>query len=193
MKKWWWITFGALCSLGFAAILYWIALPPRGDPIQLIPAPSQSPYEVYVVGAVAHPGVYSLPPGIRVKDVIQSAGGFLNEADQSAVNLAALLIDGDQIRVPTQKVPTPSRVSPAPTNARSLTITPAATAGPININTATLDELATLPGIGPGLASRIIAYRQLNGAFKTKEDLMKVEGIGPVVFSKLKDRITVGS
>lgn len=189
MKRWWWIAFWGLCSLIATAILYWVAQPPRGEPIQLLPAPTTSPYEVYVVGAVHQPGVYQLPLGSRVKDAIQSAGGLLAEADPEAINLAALLIDGDRIRVPTQKAPAQDRADPTPGSSPSV----ASTAGPININTATLEELDTLPGIGPALAARIIAYRQMYGAFKAIEDLMKVEGIGPTIFSKFKDRITIGT
>ncbi len=200
LKKWWWIAFGGLCSLLAAALLYWIALPPRGDPIRLLPAPTQSPYEVYVVGAVAQPGVYALPPGSRVKDAVQSAGGLLKEADAEAINLAALLMDGDRIRVPTQKAPSPSRpVSTSsgasvstPNSAPGVALTLTVTAQLININTATLEELDTLPGIGPALASRIIAYRQLYGGFKAVQDIMNVDGIGPAIFSKIKDLITTG-
>ncbi len=145
-----------------------------------------------MVGAVAQPGVYSLPPGSRVKDAVQSAGGLLKEADQEAINLAALLVDGDRVRVPTQKVPTPTRLVSTLSGTRGLTPTPAATAGPLNINTASLEELDTLSGIGPAIAARIIAYRQLYGGFKTIQDIMKVEGIGPATFAEIKDMITVG-
>jgi competence protein ComEA len=114
------------------------------------------------------------------------------EADLEAINLAALLVDGDQIRVPTQKVPTPTPARTKPPAASSFTPVPLATAGPVDINTATVGELDTLPGIGPALAGRIIAYRQAYGSFKTIQDLLKVEGIGPSVFSKIKDLITAG-
>lgn len=192
MNKRWWILFASLCGLIAASILYWISIPPRGEPIQLLPVPTQSPYEIYVTGAVLQPGVYALPPGSRVKDAIQSAGGMLKEADQEAINLAALLVDGDRIRVPTQKAPTPTPSRTQPPAASSVTPPPLATAGPVDINTATVEELDTLPGIGPALASRIIAYRQVYGSFKTIQDLLKVGGIGPSVFSNIKDRITVG-
>ncbi len=192
MNKWGWIVFGFLCSLIASAILYRIALPPRGEPIRLLPAPTQSPYEVYVVGAVAQPGVYQLPPGSRVEDAVQAAGGLAAQADREAINLAALLIDGDRIRVPTQKAPTPTRLAATPLSTPGVAPLPSATPGPVDINSATLEELDTLPGIGPALAGRIIAYRQLYGAFKAIEDLMKVDGIGPAVFSKIKDLITIG-
>jgi competence protein ComEA len=192
LKKWWWIIFWGLASLAAAALIYWIALPPPGEPIRLLPAPTQSPYEVYVVGAVARPGVYSLTPGSRVKDAIQDAGGLLADADQEAINMAAFIIDGDSIRVPTQKAPTPTRDANALPASPAGRLTPEATPGPVNINTATIEELDTLPGIGPAIAARIVAYRQLYGAFKTIEDLMKVEGIGPAVFTKLKDFVTTG-
>lgn len=143
-----------------------------------------------MVGAVVQPGVYSLPPGSRVKDAVQSAGGLLDDADHEAINLAALLVDGDRVRVPTQKVPTVTRATLP--GAIGLPPTLAVTAEPININTASLEELDSLSGIGPAIAARIIAYRQLYGGFKTIQDIMKVEGIGPTIFSNIKDLITVG-
>jgi competence protein ComEA len=192
MNKGWWIAFGGLCSFIAAGILYGIAKPPRGEPIQLLPAPTQPPYEIYVVGAVLQPGVYQLPPGSRVEDAIQSAGGMQKEADPEAINLAALLFDGDRIRVPTQKVPAQTPVGTKPPATSSVTLAPLATTGPVDINTATVDELDTLPGIGPAIAGRIITYRQAYGSFKTIQDLLKVEGIGLSIFSKIKERITVG-
>ncbi len=190
MKKWGWIALAGLCILAGAAALYWIARPPQGDPIQLLPAPSPSQYQVYVVGAVVQPGVYSLPPGSRVNDAIQSAGGFRGDSDEVAVNLAAILIDGDRILVPTQKIPTPTRVNPSKTPDPGNTVAPIITPELININIASLEELDTLPGIGPVTAGRIISYRQLYGSYKTIQDIMNVEGIGPALFSKIKDLIT---
>ena len=192
MNKRWWIIFGGLCSLIAAGLFYWIAIPLQGEAIQLLPAPTQSPYEIYVVGAVLQPGVYQLPPGSRVKDAIQSAGGLLAEADREAINLAALLVDGDRIRVPTQKATTPTSPGTKPPATSNVTPAPLATVGSVDINTATVGELDTLTGIGPALASKIIAYRQVYGSFKTIQDLLNVDGIGPSVFSKIKDRITVG-
>ncbi len=199
MKKWGWMAFGGLFSLLAAVLLYWITRSPRGEPVRLVPAPTQSPFQIYVVGAVAQPGVYSLPPGSRVQDAIQSAGGFLKEADQEAVNLAELLVDGYRIRVPTQKAPPtrsiptrpvsiPSETQAAPSGSQT---TPGAEPL-ININTATLEELDSLPGIGPAIASRIMDYRKLVGGFKTIQDIMNVEGIGPAIFAKIENLITVG-
>lgn len=192
MKKWGWIALAGLCILAGAAVLYWIARPPQGDPIQLLPAPTPSQYQVYVVGAVLQPGLYSLPPGSRVNDAIRSAGGFQKDADQVAINLAAMLVDGDRILVPTQKIPIPTRSKLTPSFALEGTAAPATTPGLININTASLEELDTLPGIGPVTAGRIIAYRQLYGTFKTIQDITNVEGVGPALFSKIKALITVG-
>jgi competence protein ComEA len=134
--------------------------------------------------------VIHLPRGSRVQDALQAAGGFLADADDQALNLAAWVQDGELIRVPYQ----PQAVSGPPTTTRSGELpvpAPAASTGLVNINTATLEELDTLPGIGPAIAQRIIDYRSANGPFAAIEDIQDVSGIGPATFARLRDLISV--
>lgn len=133
---------------------------------------------VHIAGAVVNSGVYRLPEGSRVIDALEAAGGGTPDADLDALNLAEVLVDGRRYYVPTVEETAaganPSRVAPAK----------------ININLATQAELETLPGIGPALASRIIAYRETNGPFRRIEDVKRVPGIGDKRFEELKDLIT---
>jgi competence protein ComEA len=130
--------------------------------------------------------VYELPEGSRVQDAVTAAGGLLAEADATGINLAARLEDGQQINIPGGGgVPAPPAVF----------IGNAPTDGPvelININTAGLEELDALPGIGPTTAQKIIDYRTEHGDFQTIEDILNVSGIGPATFDNIKDLITTG-
>lgn len=136
---------------------------------------------VYVSGAVVKPGVYELSSEDRVNDAIRMAGGFTEDADRFAVNLARAVVDGEQISVPVI-----GAVSAASTQGSA-----SATVSLVNINTASAEELDALEGIGESTAQKIIADREANGPFTTIEDLMRVSGIGEKKFEALKDRITV--
>lgn len=158
------------------------AAPPTGTP---------RPLRVYVSGAIRTPDVYTLPPGSIIKDAIALAGGPLADADLARINLAQELQDQQQIYVPLQDEATPL---PPVSGGPALSISAAAsssTAGAVNINTASAEELDTLPGVGPAIAQRIIDYRQANGPFAAIEQIMEVRGIGEATFAKLRDRITV--
>jgi competence protein ComEA len=172
--------------------------PPQPTPAPVITPSAQPPLgtataallRVYVTGAVAHPDVYRLPPGSIVKDAIQAAGGASGEADLARVNLAQELRDQQQVVVP--RVGEPDVAPPAGS-------TPPGRSGEIplsakvNINTATADELDTLPGVGATTARRILDYRAAHGPFKSIEDIQQVTGIGDATYQKLKDLITVGN
>ena len=136
---------------------------------------------VDVAGAVLNPGVYSLPINSRVVDAIAAAGNVLKGADVSDINLARILKDGEQVYVYAA-----SRGSSSRSTARSA---PPRNAGPIAINRASAKELEVLDGIGPVLASRIVAYRNANGPFVTLESLLEVSGIGPAKFAQFKEKI----
>lgn len=197
----WLAVFGLLGGLLAAGLLYLAAGRPRGQPVQLLQPPTPAPIQVHVAGSVTHPGVYSLPRASRVQEAIQAAGGLLPEADQSALNLAAQVKDGDRLEVPALP-PTPETITIIPGETRysgipssaspSSFATQPAQGGKVNINTANLDELDTLPGIGPVTAQKIIDYRQTYGPFQTVESIVDVSGIGPATFERLKDLITVG-
>jgi competence protein ComEA len=147
---------------------------------------------VDVAGAVRRPGVYRLPPGSRVNDAIRRAGGPTTGADISAVNLAAPLEDGRQILVPERPGGVgadASNVGSGGAAAGGATAAGAVGGQPVNLNTATLDELQSLDGIGPGLAGRIVAYRQEHNGFRTVDELAQVPGIGPKRLAALRDRV----
>ena len=190
----WWIAFGVVLSLTATGILLFVNSRPRGEPIRLLPLPSPQPLVVQVGGEVVHPGVYSLPPGSRVLEAIQAAGGTLPGANIQLINQAALIQDGELIWIPAIKPtegfsPHPSLTPPAdsPPGAE-----PSSTPDfPINLNTATLAELDALPHIGKVLAQRIIDYRSANGPFQKVEDVQAVDGIGPGIYAEIQNLITV--
>lgn len=142
-----------------------------------------------VRGAVAKPGVYTLPAGSRVQDALAQAGNLLPNAETRSLNFARKVNDGEQIYVPL--VGEVTVVAPAANKGIPSTLATKTPIGKININTATLEELDLLPGIGPAIGQRIIDYRNENGAFKQTEDLKKVRGIGDSVFGQIKDLITL--
>jgi competence protein ComEA len=154
----------------------------------LLPTPTPRPLCVYVSGAVARPDVYELSPDSIVKDAIEAAGGPTGEADLNRINLARRVHDEEQIYVPQKGEESPP-VSPS--SGSSLPSSSSQGDGQVNINTATVEELDTLPGVGPSIAQRIIDYRTTNGPFQSIEDIKNVSGIGDATFEKLKDKITV--
>lgn len=131
---------------------------------------------VDVAGAVRRPGLYRLARGTRIADALALAGGFTRRADRVAVNLAAPVADGEQIVVPV-------RGSGAAGESAATGASPTA---PLNLNTATLEQLDALPGIGPATAQKILDYRQAHGPFRAVSDLDAVPGIGPGRLEQLK-------
>ena len=136
---------------------------------------------VDIKGEVKKPGVYQMKAGDRVKDAIDAAGGLTAEADSQKVNLAQRVEDQMVIVVP--KVGEEAETIPAGATSKE-----ASKEGKVNINTATVEELKTLKGVGEKKAEAIIEYRKKNGSFKTKEDLMKVRGIGKKLFESFQER-----
>lgn len=152
---------------------------PEEDPAVLV---------VHVDGAVAAPGVYELAEGTRVNDAIAAAGGLAEGADTSSINLAAGVLDGEKVYVPLEGEDAPAAAEAGSAGAASgAEDTPA----PININTATIEELDELPGVGEATARAIVEDREQNGPFSVPEDLMRVSGIGEKKFAKLEGRICV--
>ena len=137
---------------------------------------------VDIKGEVKKPGVYQMKAGDRVKDALDAAGGLTEEADSQKVNLAQRVEDQMVIVVP--KVGEEAEEIPAGETRKEAT-----KEGKVNINTATVEELKTLKGVGEKKAEAIIEYRKKNGSFQTKEDLMKVRGIGKKLFDSFQERI----
>lgn len=146
---------------------------------------------VYVCGAVAAEGVYSLPAGSRLVDALHAAGGFTGEADRTYHNLAAYLSDGQKVYVPTgaetEALTAAERLGSAAKEEDGGRKEPQ----PVNINTADKELLMTLPGIGEAKAESILAYRKKAGPFQDTGELKKVSGIGEAMFERIKDKIVV--
>jgi len=135
-----------------------------------------------VVGAVRHPGVVHMAGGARVVDAIAAAGGARHDADVEQLNLAARLVDGERIAVPRRGETVTSPVLPDGS-------TPDASA-PVDLNSATAEQLDALPGVGPATADAIIRDREAHGAFHSVDDLARVRGIGPAKLAQLRDLVT---
>lgn len=142
---------------------------------------------VYVCGAVVSPGVYEITEGSRLFELIDAAGGMLEEADVTSQNLARVVQDGEQIQILTKE-----EVEERQKNGVSASATNTIqNKGLVNINTATVQELTTLTGIGESRALAIIAYREKNGLFQSIDGIKKVTGIKDGLFEKIKDQITI--
>ena len=146
---------------------------------------------VHVTGQVKNSGVVSLEEGARVVDAIYSAGGETVDADLNKLNLAYILNDGDKIYVPKKEDTQTEYITSGAGENVSSNATQSSDSKIININTATVDELSTLSGIGKAIAERIVAYRMQNGKFENIEDIKNVTGIGDSKFNNIKDSITV--
>ncbi len=163
---------------------------PQPEPIEIVEptaasTPTPAPLQVHVTGAVRQPGVYVLPPGSRLLQAVEAAGGLADDATQEGINLAAYVRDGQQVYIP-------ARGAAAQPESASRSIAPVTDAnGLVDINTATADELESLPGIGATYAERIIAYRQEHGPFTDPAQIMEVKGIGPACYEEIKSLITV--
>lgn len=165
-------------------------IPPEPTPVPAAtPMPSPAPLRVYVSGAVVNPDVYLLAPGSIVKDAILAAGGVAGDADLIRINLAQELRDQQQVYVPC--VGEAEAPPPVTGGEPALSSRAADLSGKVNINTANIEELDTLPGIGPAIAQRIVEYREANGLFRSIQDITLVSGIGDATFEKIKDRISV--
>jgi competence protein ComEA len=143
-------------------------------PVAAAPTP---PLVVHVVGAVRRPGLYRLERGKRVADAVEEAGGATGKADLAALNLAAAVADGQQIVVP-------ARASPGEGAAEGGA--GAAPSGPLSLSLATLEQLDTLPGVGPVTAQKIVEYRERHGSFSSVRELDAIPGIGPARLAQLE-------
>ncbi|MEV0662035.1 helix-hairpin-helix domain-containing protein [Actinomadura luteofluorescens] len=189
------VLVGVLAALVAAGYL-WLARPrpqpaaPASTVSLTRPTPSagpvaaaSSPVLVHVLGKVRHPGVVTLPSGSRVAEAIKAAGGVRPGAKTGTLNLARPLVDGEQIPVGVR--------APSPPPGPATTTVPGAPGAPLDLNAATPDQLDDLPGVGPVLAQRIVAYRTQHGGFRSVEQLQDVSGIGAHRFADLKTMVRV--
>jgi competence protein ComEA len=185
-----------LLLLALGAVVGFRHLSSRGRPAALVVAPvraaaAQRPAArvslvvVDVEGAVRQPGLVRLRSGARVAEAVSRAGGFAPKADRAGVNLAAPLADGQQVVVPRAGAP-PTRVASGSASAsRSASASPAP-GEPVSLNTATAEQLDTLPGIGPVTAQKIVTFREQHGPFHSVDGLDAIPGIGPARLAELQ-------
>ena len=198
MKNWHFILIGLCGGLIATGLILLIALPEQGIPVTLnTPLPEEfsqptnpaSPALIWVhmAGQVKSPGVYTLPSGSRLRDGLNAAGGLTELADLDRINLAAILTDGTRFYIPANGEDLPvDSIGDIPSAAKSESIPL------ININTATVNELMTLPGIGTTKAGAIVLHRSEHGQFTEIAEVMDVVGIGEGIFEIIKDLITIG-
>ena len=180
----------AAAALVVAAVVAWFLLrQPPGPPAEasMTPVATTSTTAaptvlVHAAGAVRAPGVYELPAGARVADLLAAAGGATPDADLDRVNLAAPVADGSQVYVPRPGEPVPA------TSGGGAASTPS---GPLDLKTAPHEQLEELPGIGPATAQAILAERDRRGRFASVEELLDVRGIGPAKLDAIRDLVTV--
>ena len=190
MKTILYIFIGILLGLMLAGGILVAARAPEGESVQLRPAPTPESIQVHIAGAIVRPGVYDMPEGSRVLDVVETAGGFVAEADKNALNLAARVEDAERLDIPYVAGYVPEEEEGFVVVSEG---TPSSSTGVdlVDINSASLDELDKLPGIGPTTAQKIIDYRNENGPFARIEDIVNVSGIGSVTYENIKELITV--
>jgi competence protein ComEA len=203
----------ALAAVGVIAVLVTVFTVTGDDPppvvsanlppVQMVSSAAPSspsgdqPVVVSVVGLVHRPGLVTLEPGARIDDALTAAGGVLDGADLVGLNVARRLSDGEQIVVGIAAPPgVPSAMGSSVSTHSEQTGPPTgdtgtAAAGPLSLNTATVEELDALPGVGPVTAAAIVAFRDANGRFTDVEQLGDVDGIGPARLEKLRDLVHV--
>ncbi|HZQ98349.1 MAG TPA: SLBB domain-containing protein [Chloroflexota bacterium] len=193
---------GVLLGVAAVGVAYWLTRQPVQQPIVLPTPGADGPRQlkVDVVGAVARPGLYTVPSGMRVADAIEEAGGAVDGADLARVNLASRLRDGQQVIVPTL-APAPGSSSSPPSAASAspaIPATPAARASRaasprpdarLNLNRATEPELEALPGVGPVTANRILQHREKNGPFASPNDLRSARLVTARTWEQIKDLV----
>ncbi|HEX6887436.1 MAG TPA: helix-hairpin-helix domain-containing protein [Candidatus Nanopelagicales bacterium] len=194
----------AVVTLGVGSVLLVRAWPRPEPPVLVAPAPSElvasgdpfappsptpAPVVVHVVGEVRHPGVVRLPAGARVGDALAAAGGLRRDGRLGGTNLARPLVDGERVEI-GRGVPAAPLVAGAPGGAGDAPGNPGG-GQPVDLNTATAEQLDTLPGVGPVTASKVLAWRAAHGRFSSIDELAEVPGIGPKTLEELRPHVRV--
>lgn len=156
---------------------------PRAKPATASPTTEAVQATAHAAGALVRPGVYRLPPGARVTDLIDAAGGPTPDADVDQLNLAAPVADGERVYVPRRGEAAPPVAAGVGAGA--------APSGPLDLNRATAEQLDALPGVGPATAQAILQWRSKNGRFRTVDDLLEVRGIGEAKLEQLRELVRV--
>jgi competence protein ComEA len=194
-RVWAAIVSGSLVGLlVFAIAILWRGGKGETIILQVQPVDDPNVVRVYVGGEVMTPGLYTLPRGSRVAEAIEAAGGASAVGDIAGFGMAAVIEDADQIIVPARRAfATPADIRPISGAAGIATAAaPSAGTSTININTATAAELDALPGIGPAISARIIEHRELNGPFRTIDELEVISGISERMVNEMRHLISVG-
>jgi competence protein ComEA len=177
MKRWTFLIGGILLGFIMGGVIYLVASPKYQPSMSFISPTASTKITVSITGSVKIPGVYTLNYGSRVNDVINTAGGILDDANIDGISLAQIVTDEENIYIPSKGI--------------SETASDSISQGKINLNTATLEELISLPGIGNEKAQAVIDFRNQHGNFSSIEDLLYVPGFGQGIFDSIKDLIVV--
>lgn len=170
-----WVVAGLVLLVAGISGWWFGGEPVEPPPVQVSPGSEPASITVHVAGAVVGPGLVVIPSGSRVADAVAAAGGLLEDAEPSGLNLAAPVVDGQQIVVRTVGAFGPPLVDD----------------GRVRLNSATATDLEAIAGVGPVLAERIVAYRERNGPFTEVEDLLDVAGIGESKLEAMRDQVIV--
>ncbi|MBI4927159.1 MAG: helix-hairpin-helix domain-containing protein [Anaerolineae bacterium] len=174
------VALGVLAGVAITSAIFLVSRTPSGEPIVLDPLPTLAPILIHIDGAVANPGVYELPVDSRVQDAVKAAGGVNEDANLAGTNLVASLRDGMKIHIPSNSEPAPPMSVDDGQDQSGVRI---------NINTASVEDLMKLPGIGETRAKDIINFRNEHNGFKSIEELMNVPGIGESTFNNIKQMV----
>ncbi len=180
-----WALIGLSIAVGLSAAGLWLAQRPSTSPgrVEVI-IPTPAPIVVHVLGAVLNEGAYKLPPGSRIADAIDAAGGASADADLSRLNLAARAPDGARLHIPLADED--SVGSPGAVDEDAPSDTGGASGGLVNLNTAQLSALMSLPGIGEKRAEQIIAFREIKGEIVSADELLEIDGFGPATVDNIR-------
>lgn len=181
MNKWQSLLMAIFFGMILSALILLVSSPRDEKPIILLPTTEPIQLKIHIAGEVNNPGVYALAPNSRVIDAVEQAGGFTPLASGEGLNLARFLVDGEYIQIPVKGSSKSITSSPSIVSSSDLV------SSRINLNTATIEMLDQLPGIGTVKAQEIIDYRLTHGPFKTLQEIMNVPGIGAEIYEEIKD------